>query len=126
LKVQYKEKEKLCNSMSKAFNERLEESKKSNKELEKVNIEKPFLLVLNEEPQLSHKLKYSLKELPIYVGRNYENQTQKIKLFGIKQNHSIFVQEDKPNEIILKLNESNAIQIYLYQWQKLKVKMEKY
>ena len=112
--------------MSKAFNERLEESKKSNKELEKVNIEKPFLLVLNEEPQLSHKLKYSLKELPIYVGRNYENQTQKIKLFGIKQNHSIFVQEDKPNEIILKLNESNAIQIYLYQWQKLKVKMEKY
>ena len=117
LKAQYEETKKLCDSMSKTFNERLEEAKKTNKELgiEKVDIEKPHLIVLNEDPQLSHKLKYSLKELPIYVGRKHGNPAPKIKLsgIGIKQNHAIFVQGDKPNEIILKPNESDAIK-YIY------------
>ena len=117
LKAQYEETKKLCDSMSKTFNERLEEAKKSNKELgiEKVDIDKPHLIVLNEDPQLSHKLKYSLKELPIYVGRKHGNPQPKIKLsgIGIKQNHAIFVQGDKPNEIIVKPNESDAIK-YIY------------
>ena len=117
LKAQYEETKKLCDSMSKTFNERLEEAKKSNKELgiEKVDIDKPHLIVLNEDPQLSHKLKYSLKELPIYVGRKHGNPQPKIKLsgIGIKQNHAIFVQGDKPNEIIIKPNESDAIK-YIY------------
>ena len=103
--------------MSKTFNERLEEAKKENKALgiEKVDMEKPHLIVLNVDPQLSHKLKYSLKDLPVYVGRKHGNPTPKIKLSGIdiKQNHAIFVQGEKGNEIILKTNETEAIK-YIY------------
>ncbi len=124
LKAQYEETKKLCDSMSKTFNERLEEAKKANKELgiEKVDIEKPHLIVLNEDPQLSHKLKYSLKELPIYVGRKHGNPAPKIKLsgIGIKQNHAIFVQGENPNEIILKPNESDAIKYIYINGKKLK------
>ena len=124
LKAQYEETKKICDSMSKTFNERLEEAKKSNKELgiEKVDIEKPHLIVLNEDPQLSHKLKYSLKDLPVYVGRKHGNPTPKIKLsgIGIKQNHAIFVQGEKENEIILKPNESEAIKYIYINGQKLK------
>ena len=117
LKAQYDETQKLCESMSKTFSERLEEAKKADKELgiEKVDINKPHLIVLNEDPQLSHKLKYSLKELPIYVGRKHGNPEPKIKLsgIGIKQNHAIFISGEKENEIILKPNESDAIK-YIY------------
>ena len=124
LKAQYEETKKLCDSMSKTFNERLEEAKKTTKELgiEKVDIEKPHLVVLNEDPQLSHKLKYSLKELPIYVGRKHGNPAPKIKLsgIGIKQNHAIFVQGDNPKEIILKPNESDAIKYIFINGRKLK------
>ena len=99
LKAQYDETQKLCESMSKTFSERLEEAKKADKELgiEKVDISKPHLIVLNEDPQLSHKLKYSLKELPIYVGRKHGNPQPKIKLsgIGIKQNHAIFAEAIK-------------------------------
>ena len=117
LKAQYDETQKLCESMSKTFKERLEEAKKADKELgiEKVDINKPHLIVLNEDPQLSHKLKYSLKELPVYVGRKHGNPQPKIKLsgIGIKQNHAIFLEGDNENEIILKPNESEAIK-YIY------------
>ena len=117
LKAQYDETQKLCESMSKTFSERLEEAKKADKELgiEKVDINAPHLVVLNEDPQLSHKLKYSLKELPIFVGRKHGTPQPKIKLsgIGIKQNHAIFTQGEKDNEIILKPNESEAIK-YIY------------
>ena len=117
LKAQYDETQKLCESMSKTFSERLEEAKKADKELgiEKVDINLPHLVVLNEDPQLSHKLKYSLKELPIYVGRKHGNPEPKIKLsgIGIKQNHAIFVNGENENEILLKPNDSEAIK-YIY------------
>ena len=117
LKAQYDETQKLCESMSKTFSERLEEAKKADKELgiEKVDINKPHLVVLNEDPQLSHKLKYGLNDLPIYVGRKLGNPTPKITLsgIGIKQNHAIFISGEKENEIILKPNESDAIK-YIY------------
>ena len=117
LKAQYDETQKLCESMSKTFSERLEEAKKADKELgiEKVDITKPHLVVLNEDPQLSHKLKYSLKELPIFVGRKHGNPEPKIKLsgIGIKQNHAIFVNGDTENDIILKPNDYEAIK-YIY------------
>ena len=117
LKAQYDETQKLCENMSKTFSERLEEAKKADKDLgiEKVDINKPHLIVLNEDPQLSHKLKYSLKELPVYVGRKHGNPNPKIKLsgIGIKQNHAIFVGGEKDNEIILKPNEAEAIR-YIY------------
>jgi hypothetical protein len=66
------------------------------------------LVVLNEDPQLSHKLKYSLKQLPIYVGRKHGNPTPQITLsgIGIKVNHAIFTADGgillKPNEIDAK------------------------
>ena len=124
LKAQYDETQKLCESMSKTFSERLEEAKKADKELgiEKVDITKPHLIVLNEDPQLSHKLKYSLKELPIYVGRKHGNPEPKIKLsgIGIKQNHAIFVSGEKENEIILKPNESDAIKFIFINGKKIK------
>ena len=124
LKAQYDETQKLYENMSKTFSERLEEAKKASKELgiEKVDIEKPHLIVLNEDPQLSHKLKYSLKELPIFVGRKHGNPPPKIILsgIGIKQNHAIFMEGDNENEIILKPNEPEAIKYIYINGKKLK------
>ena len=124
LKAQYDETQKLYENMSKTFSERLEEAKKADKELgiEKVDLNKPHLVVLNEDPQLSHKLKYSLKELPIYVGRKHGNPKPKIILsgIGIKQNHAIFVNGDKENEVILKPNEAEAIKFIFINGKKMK------
>ena len=124
LKAQYEETQKLCDSMSKTFSERLEEAKKADKELgvEKVDINKPHLIVLNEDPQLSHKLKYALNDLPVYVGRKHGNPPPKIKLsgIGIKQNHALFVEGDNQGEIILKPNESEAIKYIFINGKRLK------
>ena len=111
LKAQYEQTQKLCDDMTKSFSEKLEEAKKAEKMLniEKVDISKPHLVVLNEDPQLSHKLKYSLQSLPIYVGRKHGNPPPKIVLsgIGIKQNHAIFCENE--GKIVLKPNESDAI-----------------
>ena len=124
LKAQYDETQKLCENMSKTFSERLEEAKKADKELgiEKVDINKPHLVVLNEDPQLSHKLKYSLNDLPIYVGRKLGNPTPKITLsgIGIKQNHAIFLKGEKENEIMLKPNDKDAIKYIFINGKKMK------
>ena len=124
LKAQYDETQKLYESMSKTFSERLEEAKKADKELgiEKVDINKPHLVVLNEDPQLSHKLKYGLMELPIYVGRKLGNPTPKIILsgIGIKQNHAIFTKGEKDGEIILKPNDKEAINFIFINGKKMK------
>ena len=124
LKAQYDETQKLCESMSKTFSERLEEAKKADKELgiEKVDINKPHLVVLNEDPQLSHKLKYGLNDLPIYVGRKLGNPTPKIILsgIGIKQNHAIFTKGEKEGEIILKPNDKEAIKFIFINGKKIK------
>ena len=40
-----------------------------------VDISLPHLVVLNEDPQLSHKLRYQLSDLSLYVGRKYGNPT---------------------------------------------------
>ena len=113
LKEQYDVTEKIVESMSKTFSERIEEAKKNEREFnyEKVDTNYPHLVVLNEDPQLSHKLKYSLKKLPIYVGRKHGNPTPEIKLsgIGIKQNHAIFIKGKNDNEVILKCNEKEAI-----------------
>ena len=112
LKEQYDANEKVFENMQKSFTERLEEAKKNDKELGigKVDITKPHLVVLNEDPQLSHKLKYALVELPIYVGRKHGNPTPQITLsgIGIKQNHAIFQKGSKENEVILKPNDKDA------------------
>ena len=124
LKAQYDETQKICESMSKTFSERLEEAKKQDKELgiEKVDISKPHLVVLNEDPQLSHKLKYPLNDLPIYVGRKLGNPAPKITLsgIGIKQNHAIFAKGEKEGEIILKPNDKEAIKYIFINGKRIK------
>jgi hypothetical protein len=70
LKEQYEANQLAMNDMQKTFEEKLEEAKKHEKEYigENVDISKPHLVVLDEDAQLSHKLKYSLADLPVYVG----------------------------------------------------------
>ena len=110
LKEQYEANQKVMGDMQKTFEEKLEEAKKKESENIGSRVDKtlPHLLVLNEDPQLSHKLRYALNELPVYVGRKHGNPTPQITLsgIGIKQNHAIFVKEGE--NIMLKENDKGA------------------
>ncbi len=110
LKEQYEANQLAMSDMQKTFEEKLEEAKKHEKEHigQEVDISKPHLVVLDEDAQLSHKLKYSLSDLPVYVGRKNGNPTPQITLLGIgvKQNHAIF--EKQGDDIILKPNDKDA------------------
>ena len=110
LKEQYEANQKVMGDMQKTFEEKLEEAKKHESENIGSSVDKtlPHLLVLNEDPQLSHKLRYALNELPVYVGRKHGNPTPQITLsgIGIKQNHAIFVKEG--DGILLKQNDKDA------------------
>ena len=110
LKEQYEANQKVMGDMQKTFEEKLEEAKKHESENIGSSVDKtlPHLLVLNEDPQLSHKLRYALNELPVYVGRKHGNHTPQITLsgIGIKQNHAIFVKEGEG--ILLKQNDKDA------------------
>lgn len=98
IKDEYEANLKLMESMQKTFQEKLEDAKKQEKSTigDSVDQSKPHLVVINEDPQLSHKLKYSLTQLPIHVGRKQGNPKPKIALsgVGIKVNHAYF-DEDK-------------------------------
>ena len=111
LKEQYEANQKVMSDMQKTFEERLEEAKKSEGEYigSHVDISLPHLVVLNEDPQLSHKLRYQLSELPVYVGRKHGNPTPQITLsgIGIALNHAIF--DKQGEEIILKPNDEKAL-----------------
>lgn len=89
----------------------MEEAKKLDEEFigERVDPSMPHLIVLNEDPQLSHVLKYSLQTLPLYVGRKHGSPDPKIKLsgIGIKTNHAIFTLVN--DEIVLKPNDPEAL-----------------
>ena len=52
----------------------------------------PHLTNLNEDPQLTGKVYYSLMDCPVYVGRRNGNPTPQIILggVGIRMNHAIF------------------------------------
>ena len=110
LKEQYEANQKVMGDMQKTFEEKLEEAKKKESENIGSRVDKtlPHLLVLNEDPQLSHKLRYALNELPVYVGRKHGNPPPQITLsgIGIKQNHAIFVKEGE--NIMLKENDKGA------------------
>jgi len=110
LKEQYEANQKVMSDMQKTFEERLEEAKKNEGEHigQHVEISLPHLVVLNEDPQLSHKLKYQLVDLPVYVGRKHGNPPPQITLsgIGIKQNHAIF--EKQGDDILLKPNDKDA------------------
>ena len=97
LKEQYEANQKVMGDMQKTFEEKLEEAKKHESENIGSRVDKtlPHLLVLNEDPQLSHKLRYSLNELPVYVGRKHGNPPPQIVLsgIGIKPNHAVFLKE---------------------------------
>ena len=60
----------------------LKKQKKSDKDFSYEKVDCNYLL--NEESQLNNKLKYSLKKLPIYVGRKLGNPIPEIKLSGIR------------------------------------------
>jgi kinesin family member 13 len=112
LKEQYEANSKVMEEMQKTFKEKVEEAKIKEKESigGKVDIRFPHMVVLNEDPQLSHKLKYSLKDLPIYVGRKHGNPTPQITLsgIGIKVNHAIFKSDQFTKKIYLRANELDA------------------
>ena len=114
LKEQYEANSNMMAEMQKSFEEKLAEAKKLEKEQtllgERVDISKPHLIVLNEDPQLSHKLKYGLTNLPIYVGRKLGNPPPQICLsgIGIKVNHAVFVYDEIRKGIVLKPKDSDA------------------
>ena len=115
LKEQYEANQKVMGDMQKTFEEKLEEAKKHEGENigQRVDIKLPHLVVLNEDPQLSYKLKYPLNELPVYVGRKNGNPEPQIKLsgIGIKQNHAAFYKQG--DEILLKPHDKES-QKYIY------------
>ena len=110
LKEQYEANELVMKDMEKTFNEKLEEAKKQQKEKigEEIDINKPHLILLDEDEQLSHKLKYSLNRLPIYVGKKNGNPPPDITLTGIwvSTNHAVF--EEKEENIVLKPREKGT------------------
>ena len=112
LKEEYEANQKMMGDMQKTFEEKLEEARKAEKESigSQVNISLPHLVVLNEDPQLSHKLKYPLDQLPVYVGRKHGNPPPQIVLsgIGIKPNHAIFVKDENSDDILLKPNDKDA------------------
>lgn len=95
---QYDANSKIMVEMEKTFEEKLYESKVFEKEhfTNKVDICLPHLVVLNEDPQLSYKLKYSLIDESIYIGRKHGNPSPQIVLagIGIKNNHAIIYLQD--------------------------------
>lgn len=102
LKEEYDANMKLMESMEKSFEQKLDEAKKQEKIGDSIDRMYPHLVVINEDSQLSHKLKYSLKETPVYVGRKQGNPKPKIILsgYGIKVNHVKFDIENKKIKLI--------------------------
>lgn len=122
LKEQYEANSKVMEEMQKSFSDKLEEAKIREKETlgEKVDINSPHLVVLNEDPQLSHKLRYTLKDLPVYVGRKHGNPSPQITLsgIGIKVNHALFRSE--MGGITLRPNEQDAKEFIFINGKKIK------
>eukprot|EP00340_Litonotus_pictus_P005567 CAMPEP_0170514046 /NCGR_PEP_ID=MMETSP0209-20121228/600_1 /TAXON_ID=665100 ORGANISM="Litonotus pictus, Strain P1" /NCGR_SAMPLE_ID=MMETSP0209 /ASSEMBLY_ACC=CAM_ASM_000301 /LENGTH=1023 /DNA_ID=CAMNT_0010797955 /DNA_START=73 /DNA_END=3141 /DNA_ORIENTATION=- len=113
LKEQYEANTHVMAEMQKSFEEKLAEAKKQEKEQTlggRIDLNKPHLVVLNEDPQLSHKLKYGLVNLPVYVGRKLGNPTPQICLsgIGIKVNHAVFLYDDIRKGIVIKPKDSEA------------------
>jgi len=112
LTEQYDATSKMMLEMQKTFSEKVEESKifDKNEFGPKVDINFPHLVVLNEDPQLSHKLKYSLKETPFYIGRKHGNPKPHLNLsgIGIRVNHAFITKKDgklrlNPHDVRLSL-----------------------
>jgi len=121
LKEQYEANQKVMGDMQKTFEEKLEEAKKHESENigSKVDKALPHLLVLNEDPQLSYKLRYALNELPVYVGRKHGTPPPQIVLsgIGIKQNHAVFLKEGE--NILLKHVDKEAMEYIFINGKKL-------
>jgi len=125
LKEQYEANTSVMNEMQKTHEQKIAEVKQQEKEHyfgEKVDTKKPHLVVLNEDPQLSHKLKYSLANLPVYVGRKLGNPQPQICLsgIGIKVNHAVFVWDDVRKSIVLKPKVTEARDFIFINGKKIK------
>ena len=109
LKEQYEATNKVMIEMEKTFEEKLAEANEIERDFTgKVDIKFPHLVVLNEDPQISHKLKYTLKQLPVFIGRKYGDPSPQITMsgIGIKINHAKIVEKDcelklLPNDVRL-------------------------
>ena len=118
LKEQYEANQKMMGDMQKTFEEKLEEAKKHESETigNQIDISKPHLVVLNEDQQLSHILKYPLVDLPVTVGRRHTQPPPVIQLsgIGIKSNHANFIKdENSENNIRLKPGDKDS-NLYIY------------
>jgi len=106
--------------MEKSWQQRYEEEKE--KELEKkkkqevsIDKNKPHLINLNEDPQLSGKVLYDLTKLPVRVGRKNANPPPQIVLgaLGIGKEHAIFDHDDEGNLTLSAVESSCGENIYV-------------
>ena len=115
LKEEYESNLTLMSQMEKTFEDKLNEVKqketKGGIKSSNIDTSKPYLVVLNEDPQLSQILKYSLSsdKLPLYVGRKTGSPKPNIILSGagIKVNHALFEILNN-NEVILKSSDQST------------------
>lgn len=111
LTAQYKANSNLVCEMERSFHDKLQDAKaRESLMFKEIDISKPYLLVLNEDPQLSGKLKYSLKDLPVYVGRGKSKPPPEIVLsgIGIKSHHCVFIAKEDCKEILIKPRDPEA------------------
>ena len=98
LKEQYENNLNVMKDLEKTFEEKIEDSKNFEGLIfgEIFDMKKPHLIVLNEDQQLSYKLKYNLVDLSAYFGRKTGKPQLQIVLsgIGIKMNHVIFEIEE--------------------------------
>jgi hypothetical protein len=85
--------------IEKPFQEKVKEAKEKevSSSISGVDITKPHLVILNEDVQLSHKMKYSINNFPFCIGRRHGNPTPNIILtgIGIKSNHARIIQTNE-------------------------------
>ena len=115
LKDQYENNLNVMKDLEKTFEEKIEESKNFEGLIfgEIFDMKKPHLIVLNEDQQLSYKLKYNLVDLSAYFGRKTGKPQLQIVLsgIGIKMNHVIFEIEEYNWNKEKRKNEENKYKI---------------
>jgi kinesin family member 13 len=99
IKEQMEANSKAMEELEKPFQEKVKEAKEKDfaTSLSGVDLSKPHLVILNEDVQLSHKMKYSINTSPFCIGRRHGNPTPNIILtgIGIKSNHARITQTNE-------------------------------
>lgn len=99
IKEQMDANSKAMEELEKPFQEKVKEAKEKEvlSSISGVDITKPHLVILNEDVQLSHKMKYSINNFPFCIGRRHGNPPPNIVLtgIGIKSNHARIIQTNE-------------------------------